>query len=101
MSIYLLDTTLAQNTALRSPDGIIRGAVRQGLDGRRGLLSAGGDEVAAIRHKQVGNVVRPAIGIHNRSARIIPDPASSHEMTAWHVADNVVGLAPGLQGARG
>lgn len=91
---------LAQIAASRGPDGIIRGTVSEGLDSRRGLLPPRGDEVAAVHQKQVGNIVGAAEWIHNGRARVVPHPASSHEVPAGHVVDDVERLAPSLQGTR-
>jgi len=90
---------IIQCSPLRRPDDVIGGAERQGLNRHRWVISAAGDEIAAVDDEQVRNVVRTVESVDDRRLGIVAHAAGAAVVRA---AAAVVGRAgPDAFGAGG
>jgi hypothetical protein len=59
---------------------VIRGPVRQGLNGAGRLVLSAGYETAAIYDEKIWNVVRAVVLVNDGALGIIPHAACTHQM---------------------
>src|SRR5207245_1560077 len=59
---------------------VLAGPVGQGLDRRRGLAPATGDEARAVADEEIPHVVRAVIAVHDRGPRVVAHAARTQEV---------------------